>query len=72
MSEIKDTDLPIYEIYALRLDHYIEDQGDRHPLDEPLVVKMVYDRRYIPLPICINNMIDKMRDEMLKRVGGES
>ena len=72
MIEIKDTDLPIYEIYTLRLDYYIEDQGDRHPLDEPLVVKMVYDRRYVPLSMCINSMIDKMRDEMLKMVGGES
>lgn len=62
----------MYEVYELRLDHYIDDQGDRHPLDEPLVVRMVYDRRYAPSPICINSMIDKMRDEMLKRVGGES
>lgn len=62
----------MYEIYELRLDHYIEDQGDRHSLDEPLVVKMMYDRRYVPLSICINSMIDKMRDEMLKRVVGES
>lgn len=62
----------MYEIYELRLDHYINDQGDRHPLDEPLVVRMVYDRRYVPSPICINSMIDKMRDEILTRVGGES
>lgn len=61
----------MYEIYALRLDHYIEDQDGRHLLDEPLVVKMVYDRRYMPLSICINNMIDKMREEMLTRVGDE-
>lgn len=72
MIEIKDTDLPIYEIYTLRLDHYIEDQGGRHSLDEPLVVRMAYDRRYVPLSVCINSMIDKMRDEMLKRVGGIS
>lgn len=62
----------MYEVYELRLDHYIDDQGDRHPLDEPLVVRMVYDRRYVPSSICINSMIDKMRDEMLKRVGGEA
>lgn len=24
----------MYEIYTLRLDHYIEDQGDRHLIDE--------------------------------------
>ena len=61
----------MYEIYALRLDHYIDDQGDRRPLGEPLVVQMAYDRRYIPASICINSMLDKMRVEMLKRVGGE-
>ena len=71
MIEIKDTDLPIYEIYALRLDHYILDQDGRHSLDEPIVVQMAYDRKYMPLPICINSMIDKMREEMLTRVGGE-
>lgn len=60
------------EIYTLRLDHYIEDQGNRHPLDEPLVITTVYDRRYVPLPVCINSMIDKMREEMLNRVGSEA
>lgn len=62
----------MYEIYELRLDHYIEDGGDRHTLDEPIVVRVLYDGRYVPLSICINSMINKMRDEMLKRVGGES
>lgn len=60
----------MYETYELRLDHYIVDQdGDRHLLEKPLVIRMVNDRRYAPISICINNMIDKMRDEMLKRVG---
>ncbi len=57
-----------YEVYELRLSHYISDRGDRHMLDVPLVVTMTFERaNNAPLPVCLNEMIDKMRAEMLKR-----
>ena len=56
-----------WEIYSLRLDHYIQDESGRHAIDEPLVVRVVYDRRYMPISICLNEMIDKMRKEVLRR-----
>ena len=57
-----------YEVYELRLSHYISDRGDRHMLDMPLVVTMTFERvDNVPLPVCLNEIIDKMRAEMLKR-----
>ena len=56
------------EIYRLRLDHYIED-GEKHfQIDEPLVIQTIIDRTYMPIPVCLNNMLDKMREELLNRV----
>lgn len=60
-----------WEIYSLRLDHYIQDESGRHAIDEPLVVRVVYDRRYMPISICLNEMIDKMRKEVLRRTVNE-
>jgi hypothetical protein len=56
------------EIYRLRLDHYIED-GEKHfQIDKPLVIQMIIDRTYTPVPVFLNNMLDKMREELLNRV----
>lgn len=55
------------EIYSLRLDHYIQDELGRHAIDEPIVVRMAYDRSYAPIPICINRMLEEMRKEVLRR-----
>lgn len=57
------------EVYKLTLNHYMDDGENRFSLDEPLVVQMIVDRRYTPVPICLNRMMDMMRDEMLKRTG---
>ena len=59
---------PMNEIYRLRLDHYIDDGEKRHQIEEPLVIQMIVDRTYMPVPVCLNNMLDKMREELLNRV----
>ena len=57
------------EIYRLTLTHYMA-AGDEHiSLEDPLVVQMVFDRSYYAVPVCINRMIDMMREEILKRAG---
>ena len=62
----------MYETYALRLDHYMEaESGERCRLEEPLVVKMVIDKTARPFPVCLNRMLDMMRNEVLKRAGGD-
>ena len=58
-----------YETYRLTLEHYINDNENHINIEEPLVVQMIIDRTYAPTPICINAMLDMMKDEMLKRVG---
>ena len=60
-----------WEIYSLRLDHYIQDESGRHTIDEPRVVRMVYDRSYMPMPVHINGMLEEMRKEVLRRVAND-
>ena len=56
-----------YEIYKLTLEHYINCEEKRINIEEPIVVQMAFDRHYVPSPVCLNRMLDMMRDEMLKR-----
>ena len=58
------------EIYRLRLDHYIDDGEKRHRVEEPLVIQMIVNRTYMPVPVCLNSMLDKMREELLTREKG--
>ena len=58
--------MPDYETYQLTLQHYIVCDEEYIKLEEPLVVKMIVSND-IPTPVCLNRMIDMMRDEMLKR-----
>ena len=67
MDEEK-TKIPI-EGYQLSLIHYIDDGENRHMLEEPLVVKMIYNRQFMSKPICIKRMLDMISDEMMRRVG---
>lgn len=55
------------EVYRLTLEHFIWYGEDRHQLEEPLVVQMIVDRQYAPTAICLNRMLDMMRNEVLKR-----
>ena len=56
------------EVYRLTLDHFIDYGGERARLEEPLVVQMVCDRSRVPVPICINSILERMHDEIMKRV----
>ena len=55
------------EVYRLTLEHFTRYSEDMHRLEEPLVVQMIVDRQYAPTAICLNRMLDMMRDEVLKR-----
>lgn len=61
----------VNEIYRLTLSHYIESEEDRIRIDEPLVVQMIFDRTYAPTPVYLNQMLDRMRDEVLRRAGDD-
>lgn len=53
------------EIYRLTLEHYIDDGKNRYRIDEPIVVQMVHVTE-IPVPVCLNRMLDMMRGELLR------
>ena len=58
------------EVYELQLAHYMTHGDERIRLEDPLVVRMVYDRRCgVPQSICLNSMLDRMKEEVLKRAG---
>lgn len=54
------------EMYRLILDHYIETEGERCRLEDPLVVQMI---AVAPEPVCLNRMMDMLKAEILKRAG---
>lgn len=58
---------PMNEIYRLRLDHYFDDGEKRHQIEEPLIIQMIYNGMSMPIPVCLNRMLDQMREEVLKR-----
>ena len=57
------------EVYRLQLDHYIQDKDGRHPIEEPLIVQMVYDRQFGNQSVLLNDMLNTMRDAVLRRTG---
>ena len=57
-----------HEIYRLILEHYIDDGKNRYRIDEPIVVQMIHMAE-VPVPVCINHMLDMMRRELLKMEG---
>ena len=60
-----NTEIIPVEIYRLTLEHFIDLGCKRHRIDEPLVVQMIINSN-IPTPIYLNQMLDMMRDQVLK------
>ena len=56
------------EIYRLTLEHYIGDGEKQYRIYEPIVVKMIHVTE-IPVPVCLNRMLDMMRGELLRKEG---
>jgi len=57
-----------FEGYRLKLEHFIRDgEGNNHRIEEPLVVQMLYDRTYGDRAVCLNRMLDQMRETMLNQ-----
>lgn len=60
----------MHELYRLRLDHLMLDaeNDEYHRLEDPLVIQVILDRG-MPKAICLNNMMDMMKAELLRRAG---
>ena len=54
-----------YEVYRLTLEHYVDGETPIR-IEEPIVVKMAVDRQYMPSAVCINQMLDMMREYVLR------
>lgn len=69
MESEKAEYLKPYEIYKLTLEHYINVEEKRINIEEPIVVKMIFDRHDVPNAVCLNRMLDMMREKLLKMEG---
>lgn len=70
MEEVKrlmDDRRLTFEAYTLVLKHSIWDGGEEHELEEPIAVRCMYDKTFGNPTIMINEMMDKMKHELLLR-----
>lgn len=57
-----------YEAYTLVLKHSVWDGGIEHMLEEPIAVKCMVEFSHGNPTILINEMMDKMRCELMNRL----
>lgn len=65
---VKDEKPVISEVYQLTLEHYMNIEGSKHKLDDPIIVQTIMDRDHGPTTLCLNRMMDMMRDMLLRRI----
>ena len=64
-----------YEEYRLVLTHnYVDEDGKRTASEDPIQVTHVFpmdycDRMILPTAVCINDMLDRMKDYILRKAG---
>lgn len=63
-----------YEEYRLILTHtYVDEDGDRMALEDPVEVAQIFSAEgngmILPVAVCINDMMDRMKDYMLLKAG---
>lgn len=62
-----------YEEYRLVLTHtYVDGDGERTALEDPVEVVHVFpadgNRMLLPVSVCINDMMDRMKDYILQKI----
>lgn len=57
-----------HEVYQLTLEHYFEGENGKIRIEDPIVVKSVYDSGFGPASIWINHMLNKMCNAVLQKV----
>lgn len=63
-----------YEEYRLVLTHtYVNEDGKRIALEDPVEVRHMFpageNRMVLPVSICINDMMDRMKEYILRKAG---
>lgn len=57
-----------FEGYRLTLEHFIQFEGERHAIEEPLVVQSFFDRSFGgSASYCLNDMLQRMEEAVLCR-----
>ena len=61
---------PGYEFEGFRLtfEHFMDINGEKIRLEEPLIVQNYFDRRLFVEPYILNEVFERMREEIYKRV----
>lgn len=62
-----------YEEYRLVLTHaYVDGDGERTALEDPVEVVHIFpaerNRMLLPVSVCINDMMDRMKEYILQKV----
>ena len=68
MIEMENEIIKSNEVYRLTLEHYMDYSGERVRIEEPIVVQMVQIAiNGVSAPVCLNMMLDRMKEEVIKR-----
>ena len=61
----------VYDVYSITYKHKIYDGAQEIAVEEPLVIKQMYEASHGYPAIVINNMMDRMKAELLARYSEE-
>ena len=62
----------VREVYKITVTHYLEDEdGERFEVEEPIICKHIWDRRYGGSGIVLNQMFDETKAYALERAKHE-
>lgn len=63
-------DLPKYQFEGIRLtyEHFMEVGGKMIPLEEPIFIQSYFDRTFSVSPYVLNEVCERMKEELYKRV----
>ena len=61
--------MKVQEVYQITVEHYMQyGDGTKARLDQPIVIKGIYDRCGASAAILLNDMFDKLKDYALSKV----
>lgn len=67
-------DLPKYEFEGIRLtyEHFMEVNGKKVPLEEPIYVQTYFDRTFSANPYVLHEVLERMKEAIYERVSKET
>ena len=57
-----------FESFRLTFEHFMDINGEKIRLEEPLIVQNYFDRRLSVKPYILNEVLDRMKEEIYNRV----